>query len=140
MKHSSHHESWQQLGGEAIRFLINGAIATAVHFCVLHVLYVVFQFPSASVSNLVGWACGLAASYTGNRYFVFPSRRGRVADEIWKFLVLYVSLALLQGLIMLVWTDMLGRDYRIGFLFCAVVQASLAYLGNRVLIFNSKKK
>ena len=52
-----------------------------------------------------------------------------------KFGGLYGVVAFFHGLVLLIWTDLYALDYRIGFLIATVVQVSLSYLGNKLLVF-----
>lgn len=120
-----------------LRFAINGLLATAVHFGVLSFNIEVLQIDSAGVANLVAAMFGITASFVGNRYFVFRAAEAPVATQAAKFLLLYATLALLHGLMLYVWTDRLGFDYRIGFVLATGVQLMLSYLGNKAMVFVS---
>ena len=121
---------------ELFRYIINGLTATSIHFGVLTFNLNVLAIPSAGVANLLAALFGITASFLGSRYFVFPDTDGPILDQVLKFLGLYAAIAVLHGVVLLVWTDWLGMDYRIGFLMATFLQMSLSYLGNKRLVFN----
>lgn len=120
---------------EALRFVANGIAATAAHYLVLVLLLDGVGLRSAGVANMLAAAVGITASFLGSRHFVFRAAAGRALPQLARFWVLYLLLALLQGLILFLWTDLAGLDYRIGFLIGTAVQAAGAYLGGRSWVF-----
>lgn len=122
--------------GELIRYVVNGVCATAVHYAVLTFNLKVLGFPSAGLANLVAAMFGIAASFIGNRFFVFQSgREAAWHAQIFRFVALYACIALLHGGVMWVWADWQGFDYRVGFLLATVMQFVLSYIGNKLLVF-----
>lgn len=120
---------------EVARYGINGLIATGVHYGVLSFNLKVLHFSSAGLANLIAAVFGIAVSFLGNRYFVFASTGEPLFTQVLKFSGLYGAIAILHGLVLLVWTDSYGGDYRAGFLIATVLQVSLSYLGNKFLVF-----
>ncbi|MDA0791219.1 MAG: GtrA family protein [Proteobacteria bacterium] len=120
---------------EFIRYVANGLVATFVHYCVLTLNIEVFRFESAALANLIAACVGISASYVGNRLFVFKKTDESPLRQGSKFVVLYAAIAMLHGLILLVWTDWLGFDYRIGFLIATGFQFASSYVGNKLLVF-----
>lgn len=123
---------------ELVRFIVNGLIATAVHYGVLTLNLKVFGFGSAGLANLCAAVAGISASFLGNRFYVFArSARQPWLPQALKFSGLYGAIAVLHGAVLWLWTDQLGFDYRIGFLIATVLQVSLSYVGNKLLVFKS---
>lgn len=122
---------------ELLRYGINGMVATVVHFAVLSLNLNVLGFQSAAAANVLAAVFGIAASFMGSRYFVFPQTGETIITQAIKFSGLYGFIALLHGLTLLVWTDWYGLDYRLGFLIATVVQISLSYFGNKFLVFKA---
>lgn len=120
---------------EPLRFVLNGGFATAVHYCVLLVGLEVVALPSAGVANLIASTVGTAASFLGNRYFVFRSRNEPLLAQAVRFVGLYLSIALVNGAVLYVWTDRLSLDYHIGFVIAVVLQTMMGYLGGKRLVF-----
>jgi putative flippase GtrA len=121
---------------ELIRYVINGLVATAVHFGVLAFNFRILAW-AAWVSNLVAAIFGISVSFLGSRYFVFPGTTGGIVAQAARFIGLYGAIASLHGLILLIWTDWLGFDYRAGFLLATAFQVLLSYAGNKFLIFKT---
>jgi putative flippase GtrA len=124
--------------GEMLRFVVNGLFATSVHFAVLTFNLKVLGFGSAGLANLCAAVAGIAASFLGNRFFVFAgSAQQALLPQVIKFSGLYGAIAVLHGAVLWLWTDHLGLDYRLGFLLATAMQVSLSYLGNKLLVFKS---
>ena len=117
------------------RFALNGFMATAVHFGSLTILVELLHFQSKGIANGFAAVVGIAASYLGNRIFVFHASAGKLGRQLPRFIALYAVLALLSGLLMGIWSDMLEYDYRLGFLLVSGVQLVASFTGNRLLVF-----
>lgn len=124
---STHHE--------LIRYITNGLVATGVHFCVLTFNIHVVGMRSAGVANLIAAIIGISTSFLGSRYFVFKKHQEPILSQATAFVILYASIAVLHGVILYVWTDVGGFDYRIGFLIATFFQVVLSYFGNKTLVF-----
>ena len=122
---------------ELIRYGINGLIATLVHFTALTFNLEILMMRSAGLANVLAAMAGITASFFGSRYFVFSHHNQGIGDQVMKFFGLYSLIALLHGLVLLIWTDWLGLDYRAGFLWATALQVSLSYAGNKFLVFKA---
>jgi putative flippase GtrA len=122
---------------QIIRYGINGAAATLVHFSVLWFNLNALGVRSAGLANLLAAAIGITASFLGSRYYVFRGHAERILTQAAKFGGLYAAIALLHGAVLYLWSDMAGLDYRIGFAIALVLQVALSYLGNRNLVFRT---
>lgn len=121
---------------EISRYIINGLLATAMHYGVLTFLLEVINLSSAGVANLFAAIVGISASFLGSRYFVFRNHKENIITQAVKFSGLYGFIAVLHGLILYIWSDHFGLDYRIGFLVATFFQVSLSFIGNKLLVFN----
>lgn len=124
-----------EAGGQLIRYLINGVIATLAHYGVLRFNIEVLNIPLAGVANAIAAVFGIAVSFFGSRYFVFRGQQGSVVKQGSMFIAVYACIALLHALVMYVWTDRLGYDYRIGFLLATGMQMAFSFLANKFLVF-----
>ncbi len=120
---------------EIVRYLINGVAATVLHFCVLYICIEIVNFGSAGFSNLIASILGITCTFLGNRYFVFHRYDQSFFDQAIKFAGLYISIALLNGSILLLWTDILGHEYKIGFLIVLGLQAIIGYFSAKKYVF-----
>jgi putative flippase GtrA len=120
---------------EIFRYIINGVVATAIHFTILTINIKVFEFSSAGVANFVAAIFGITASFVGSRYFVYRDHSGSLYSHAIKFVILYGMIALLHGAILYIWTDIYHYAYEIGFLLATMLQILLSYIGNKVLVF-----
>lgn len=122
---------------EIIRYGINGLAATALHYGALTFNLKVIGMTSAGLANLIAAVFGISASFFGNRYFVFPATGESIVRQAVKFSGLYGAIAILHGLVLLLWADWCGFDYSLGFLIATGMQVSLSYFGNKFLVFKS---
>ena len=119
------------------RYVVNGLLATAVHFAFLYLFVDVLFFSSAGLANFLAAFAGIASSFLGNRFFVFQKTDDGIVGQYLKFLTLYAVIAVLHGLVLYVWTDVYGYDYRLGFIIATIIQFISSYLGNKKFVFNS---
>ena len=120
---------------EIIRYIINGIIATVIHFSVLSINMNIFAFRSAGIANMVAALFGITASFIGSRYFVYRHHTKSIGNHATRFVLLYLSIALLHGSVLYLWSDIYHHSYQIGFLLATLLQVSLSYIGNKVLVF-----
>jgi len=120
---------------EVIRYIINGIIATSVHYIILTLNIEVIEIDSAGIANFIAAIFGITASFIGSRYFVFNSHQNSLTNQITLFILLYTSIALMHGLMLYWWSDIKQMDYRIGFMVATGLQITLSYFGNKKLVF-----
>lgn len=123
------------LRGEVARYLVNGVVATAVHYGILKFNIEVLHIPLAGIANAIAAVFGITVSFLGSRYFVFAGRPGSIARQGTLFVAVYAAIALLHALVMYVWSDWLGNDYRIGFLLATGMQMAFSFLANKFWVF-----
>jgi putative flippase GtrA len=122
-------------GFELLRYGLNGIVATGVHYAVLTFNLQVLAMPSAGLANMAAAAFGICTSFIGSRYFVFRQTAEGFLVQATKFSGLYVAFAMVHGAVLLIWTDWLAYDYRLGFLLATAFQIVGSYLGNKFLVF-----
>jgi putative flippase GtrA len=122
-------------GLQIVCYGINGLVATAVHYGVLTFNLRILHFPSAGLANMFAAIFGIAVSFLGSRYFVFPPTGRSLLYEAVKFSGLYGAIAVLHGLILFVWSDVYPGDFRLGFLLATAMQVALSFFGNKLLVF-----
>jgi putative flippase GtrA len=123
------------LGYQPIRYILNGIVATCVHYTVLSLCLKVFHLPSAGIANFIAAATGISVSFLGSRYFVFPGTSESVWHQLARFGLLYATLALMQGAVMFAWADVAGLDYRAGFVLGTFLQMVCSYFGGKHWVF-----
>lgn len=117
------------------RYIINGVVATSVHYFVLIANLELLHFQSAGGANFVAALFGISTSYFGSRYYVFKNTAESIISQASKFSILYGLIAILHGLVLFVWADWYAFSYNSGFLIATVLQVSLSYFGNKFLVF-----
>lgn len=120
---------------QVLRYIINGLVATALHFAILTFNLEVLLLASAGVANFIAACIAITFSFFSSRHFVFRATHAPVMGQVVLFGVLYALLALAHGVILYLWTDRAGLDYRIGFLLASCVQVMGSYIGNKLVVF-----
>ena len=127
----------QLMRQQPFRYLVNGGVATVVHFLVLTFNLKVLLWESAGLSNIAAAVCGTIVSFLGNRYYVFRSSTEPLLKQIYRFIFVYVAIAMCHGLILYVWSDVYRYNYIVGFMFATVFQVACSYLGNKLMVFKA---
>lgn len=125
--------------GEVVRYAINGAAATAIHFAVFQAASALLGPGFHGIANGIGSAFGITASFLGSRYFVFPHRRSDWRKELARFLPLYAALAVLNVGVMYFWSDVSGLNKELGFLVATAIQVVSTFFGNKYLVFRNDR-
>ena len=120
-----------------LRYVLNGLLATGVHYLVLIVLINSLAVRPIGLANLVAAITGTAASFVGNRRFVFKAVNAPVQKQAMHFALLYAILAVIHSACMYLWCDILNRDYQIGFLLATGLQFLLSYIFNSRVVFRN---
>ena len=127
---------WQDSrAAEAARFVVNGLVATGVHFGALTFGLEVLHIPLAALANFLAALFGITASFIGNRYFVFRGHSESLVAQATRFVGIYLLIACLHAGLLFIITDWLKIDFRIGFVVATVMQMTITYFGNRHLVF-----
>lgn len=121
---------------QIFRYLLVGGVATGVHFIVLAFGLEVLRVPSAGLANAMAAVVGISVSFLGNRYFVFRAGASGFLGQMGKFGALYFVIAVMHGLILYLWSDLMGLDYRVGFLIATAAQLAMSFVGNKLFVFN----
>lgn len=121
--------------GTLLRYVINGLVATAVHFGVLTFNVEVLQMGSAGGANIIAAAVGIVTSFLGSRYYVFRRADMPILRQAMSFGLLYVVMMLLHGGVLFVLSDMMSVDYRLAFCAATGLQVAVTYIGNKTLVF-----
>jgi putative flippase GtrA len=118
-----------------ILFLINGLIATIIHYAVLYYMVEEIHINSAGVSSLVSSLFASLVSFIGNKYIVFRIHNDPAIIQATRFTALYLIMALFHGIFLHSWADLLGWNYRFGFLLAVAVQIAAGFFGNKYFVF-----
>jgi putative flippase GtrA len=125
------------LRAQVLRYIINGLAATALHFAILTFNLDVLKIPSAGLANFIAACIAITVSFFTSRHFVFRAAHAPVVPQAVAFGVMYALLAVAHGVILYLWTDRAGLDYRIGFLLGTCVQVVGSFIGNKLLVFKT---
>ena len=118
-----------------VRYVINGILATALHFSVLQINLKILAMSSAGLANFVAAFFGITVSFVGNRYFVFKNYQQTILHQASMFGGVYTITTLSHGMVLYWWSDLEGWDYRTGFLLATTIQIFLGYWGSKLLVF-----
>lgn len=118
-----------------LRHLVNGGVATLIHFSVLVFCVEVLDIQSKGLANGIAAVFGIATSFLGNRHFVFRKAQSAIAGQAGRFMIGYALLAVLHAIFIHIWSDRVGLDYRIGFVIATGVQVVASFLFNKRMVF-----
>ncbi|MEC9343236.1 MAG: GtrA family protein [Pseudomonadota bacterium] len=116
------------------KFVLNGLVATAVHYCVLYVLVEGALVAVHGLANAIGAAFGITASYLGNKFVVFSDQASNPRDAL-RFVLLYGAVFAWNFAFMFAWSDLGGLSYHAGFVIAVGVATMASYLGNHYWVF-----
>lgn len=128
-------EAKVEVGGTLFRYVINGLVATAVHFAVLTFNLEWLRMDSAGVANVIAAAGGIVTSFLGSRYYVFRRADMPIMRQAMSFGLLYAATMAMHGSVLFVLSDVMSFDYRLGFCVATVLQVAVTYIGNKTLVF-----
>lgn len=117
-----------------LRFILNGLLATCVHYGALSVLIEIIQLSSAGIANGIASLFGIATSYLGNRSYVFRTKR-TMQQTLPRFMILYAAVAFLHTTVLVLWTDVARLPYTFGFLIATGGAVLVTFLGNASIVF-----
>jgi putative flippase GtrA len=123
---------------EIIRYVINGLVATAVHYGILNFNLIILEIESAGIANFIAAIFGICVSFIGSRYYVYQNHTNSLKSQITKFLSLYGFIATLHGITLFIWHDVYALNYHLGFIIATFLQVSLSYIGNKTLVFKNE--
>ena len=130
-------KDWCQktLRSQPFRYVINGVVATSAHFLILSFFLKTLIWSSAGIANFFAAIFGITISFLGSRYFVFKHSTETLISQLYRFLLLYVSIALIHGAILYVWVDVYHLYYVTGFMIATFIQIVGGYIGNKKMVF-----
>lgn len=120
---------------QSVRYVINGLLATSVHFAVLTFNLKYLAWNSAGLSNLFAAIFGITTSFIGSRYYVFRGSAEPLARQAFRFIFLYIAVALLHGAMLYLWVDVYLMSYVTGFVLATFMQMVFSFWGNKVMVF-----
>lgn len=125
----THRSHWRHLSGEALRFLVVGAINTLATFILYWVLLRFISYPMAYTASFVA---GIALSYALNALFVFRVRPG--IRSALAFPLVYLAQYLIGLAVLWLWSSVLGMPPAYGVLLVAAVSVPITFVLSRYVL------
>jgi putative flippase GtrA len=125
---------WPEIGAQGGKFIIVGVTATLTHFLVAICLIDGVGMRMAALANAIAVVAGTAVSYTGNYFWTFR-RGGPHLVRLPRFILAYMTVFVLNGLVMLLVTDLGGVAYLIPLAAVITVTPIVTFLLNRYWVF-----
>lgn len=126
---------------DVISYLFFGGLTTLVNFLVYFPLYNWCNI-SATVSNVIAWACAVTFAYLTNKPFVFESHdwsRKTVIPELAKFVSCRAGSGAIETILVFVLVDLLSLNGNIMKILISVLVVILNYIGSKWLVFTNKR-
>jgi putative flippase GtrA len=125
---------WPEIGAQGKRFIVVGIAATLTHVLVAVGLIDGLGMRTASIANAIAVIAGSAVSYAGNYFWTFR-RGGAHAVRLPRFILAYMTVFGLNGLIMLLIADLGGVAYLIPLAGAIAITPIVTFLLNRYWVF-----
>jgi len=126
------------LNHEPIRYILNGLVATFLHYGVLNFNIIALDIEPVGLANFLAAIFGISISFLGSRYFVYKKHVNAASSQVVRFLLLYGFIAIVSGFVLYVWSDLYGLSYHLGFIVATVIQMMFSYFGNKVFVFKKE--
>lgn len=130
-------KEWHQnfFNSQPLRYVINGMVATGTHFLILSFFLKILAWSSAGIANFFAAFFGITISFLGSRYFVFKNSKEKLLSQLYRFFLLYMSIAILHGVLLYIWVDLYHLYYVTGFMIATLIQIVVGYIGNKKMVF-----
>lgn len=120
---------------QVILFILNGGMATVVHFSVLFLLIELFHVPSLVWANLTAGAVAITCSFMGNKYIVFNSHNEVMLHQLLKFVLVYICALFFHTFAIYELSSVYGIDYRVAFVVASFLVIMFTFLSNKLMVF-----
>ena len=128
---------WYKKHKEGMRYLIFGALTTAVNIVTYIIFYYIFHIDNA-ISNAIAWIVGATFAYITNRLYVFNSKADNIKKLIREIIYFYgcrlLTLAVDEG-IMILTIDKLGWNALFMKILANIIVIILNFIFSKILIF-----
>jgi putative flippase GtrA len=125
---------WPEIGLQGGRFAIVGVAATLAHVLVAVCLISGLGLRPAALANAIAFIAGSSVSYAGNYFWTFRSG-GPHLVRLPRFIVAYMTVFVLNALIMGLVADLGGIAYVIPLVAVIAVTPVVTFLLNRYWVF-----
>jgi putative flippase GtrA len=125
---------WPEIGVQGSRFIVVGVTATLTHMLVAIGLIDGLGMQTAAIANAIAVVAGSAVSYAGHYFWTFR-RGGRHMVRLPRFIAAYMTVFVLNGLVMLLVADLGGVAYLIPLAAVITVTPVVTFLLNRYWVF-----
>ena len=127
---------------EGMRYLVFGALATAVNIGVYSICYYLFQI-SNSVSNIIAWIIAAVFAYLTNKILVFESKvdsKNQLLKEIVSFFSCRLLTLAIDQLIMIITVDKLKFNAFLMKILSNIIVIILNFVFSKLFIFKKKEE
>lgn len=128
--------------GEAVNYIIFGALTTLVNFVVYFFFYNVLSISNV-FSNIIAWAISATFAFVVNKFFVFNSKLINFTSTVKEFIT-FISVRLSTGvidtLIMYIGVDVLNKNEFICKVIASIFTLVSNYIASKFFIFKKNKE
>jgi putative flippase GtrA len=125
---------WPEIGLQGGRFIVVGVVATLTHVLVAVCLISALGVRPAALANAIAVVAGSSVSYLGNYFWTFR-RGGRHLVRLPRFAVAYMTVFVLNALVMGLVADLGGVAYLIPLVAVIAMTPVATFLLNRYWVF-----
>ena len=128
---------WYMEHQEGMRYLVFGALTTAVNILVYSILYYIVNISNAT-SNVLAWIAGVTFAYVTNKIYVFHAKtttKLELLKEVTSFVGCRLLTLLIDEGIMIVTVDKWGWNGLFMKIIANIIVILLNFLFSKILIF-----
>ena len=125
---------------ESVKYIIFGALTTAVNFVIYFLLYNFCDF-SATISNCFSWIFAVLFAFATNKVYVFRSASWNPSvflPELGKFLGCRIFSGVAETVILYIVVDCLSYNGNLWKIITAVLVVILNYFASKFFVFYKK--
>ncbi len=117
---------------QIFRFIVSGLISSWINFLVFNSFYLIFK--NIILASLIGYSIGLLSSFVFAKIWVFRDNSKRIVKSFFIFCLIYFLGGLEMSLI-IIFLNKLVNNYKVSWLFGALIGALNNYLGSKYFLF-----
>lgn len=121
-------------GNDKIRFLFSGGLNTALTYFEVLILDIFFVYPLAYTLSVI---IGVIQGFFLHKFVSFQSK-GKVKNEIWKFIIVATIAYVLGLLVLYLLITIINLPAYIGFFINSCFCAVTSYFGHKFISFKKK--
>ena len=127
------YKSLKRNNQEILRFFVSGVIASSFNFISYSALYLTFK--NILFASIVGYCIGIIVSFIFAKLWVFKNISTQALVKSFSLFCLIYFFGLIEMSLVILFLNRLIENYKIAWLFGALIGSINNYLGSKFLLF-----